>query len=51
MADDGPADPFSELQQAAASLHELFVSYVGAGFTEQQAIYLVGQILRPHPEP
>lgn len=40
-----PEDPITQLAQAAASLHELFTAYVAAGFTENQALYLVGQII------
>lgn len=40
-----PEDPITQLAVAAVSLHELFVAYVGAGFTENQALYLVGQIM------
>jgi hypothetical protein len=42
MADD---DPLTELGQAAVQLHELFCSYVAAGFTEQQALYLIGKLI------
>lgn len=38
-------NPFSVLLAAAAAAHEMFRSYVEAGFTEQQALYLVGQLL------
>lgn len=45
--DEGmPNDPISELAAAASQLHELFISYVNAGFNERQALYLVGQVLR-----
>ena len=40
-----PVDPLTELAQAAAQLHEAFCSYVDAGFTEQQALYLIGKIM------
>lgn len=40
-----PEDPITQLAVAAASAHEMFTSYVAAGFTEAQALYLVGQIL------
>ena len=40
-----PEDPITNLAQAAAQMHELFLAYVNAGFTEAQALYLIGQIL------
>ena len=40
-----PADPFTAIAMAAASMHEMYVSLLTAGFTEPQAIYLVGQAL------
>lgn len=36
----GPKDPFGELAQAAIQIHELFVSFISAGFTEEQALRL-----------
>lgn len=42
-----PEDPITSLAEAAVSLHELFQAYVDAGFTEQQALYLVGRIITP----
>lgn len=40
-----PVEPMTELLESAVSLHELYLSYVEAGFTEQQALYLIGQVL------
>ncbi len=40
-----PDDPITQLAAAAAHLHELYCAYVQAGFSEQQALYLVGQIV------
>lgn len=45
----GPGDPIRPLLDAAVSMHELFISFVEAGFTEQQALFLVAQSLRPTP--
>lgn len=45
MSDQGPQDPLTGLAQAAAAIHEMFTAYVDAGFTEQQALYLVGRIV------
>ena len=40
-----PEDPITQLAEGAASAHELFTAYVAAGFTENQALYLVGQLI------
>lgn len=44
--DGMPTDPVSQLAEAATQMHEMFVSYVNAGFTDQQALYLVGQMVQ-----
>lgn len=44
---EGPKNPISALLEAAISMHELYVSFVAAGFTEAQALTLVAQTLRP----
>lgn len=42
MSDDQmPASPLTALAEGAAQLHELYRSYVEAGFTETQAMQLV----------
>lgn len=38
---DGPADPITTMLEAALSVHELFLAYQEAGFTEHQAFDLV----------
>ncbi|MEU6725485.1 hypothetical protein ABZ917_17400 [Nonomuraea wenchangensis] len=40
-----PEDPITQLAAAAVSLHELYTSFIAAGFSESQALYLVGQAL------
>jgi hypothetical protein len=40
-----PDDPITQLAAAAVGMHELFISFVAAGFSESQALYLVGQAL------
>jgi hypothetical protein len=35
-----PEDPLEMMQIGAAQLHSMFVSFVAAGFTEQQALEL-----------
>lgn len=46
MADDHESE-FTQTPLGAASgvIHELFLSYVGAGFTEDQALRLIGYTL------
>lgn len=50
MASD-PADPISALAVAATTAHELYTTLVTSGFTEGQAMYLVGQMLAATQRP
>lgn len=43
-------DEMSPILEAAVGLHELFLTYVAAGFTEYQALVLVVEMVRPRPE-
>jgi len=44
--DDGaPPDPMQAMAEAAVGMHEIFLAYVEAGFSPQQAVYLVGVML------
>jgi hypothetical protein len=38
-------EPFSNLVEAAVGMHEIFVTYVQSGFTENQALKLIAYIL------
>jgi hypothetical protein len=40
-----PEDPITELAAGAAQLHEAYLAYCNAGFTEDQAFELVRAIL------
>lgn len=40
-----PSSPITELAAGAAQTHELFLAYVGAGFSEAQAMQLVCTML------
>jgi hypothetical protein len=42
---DEARDPFGTLATAAVALHELFVSLVKAGFTEEHALRLVTAVM------
>jgi hypothetical protein len=47
MSPDGtPNDPFSSLNEGAAQMHEIFLSYKVAGFTDEQSMRLVIVTLR-----
>jgi len=37
--------PALTLAETAIALHELFTSFVDAGFTEEQALYLVAEVM------
>ena len=41
-----PQEPMTALAEGAAQMHEMFTAYVAAGFTEAQALYLVGCALK-----
>jgi hypothetical protein len=41
----GPQEPLSELVEGAVAAHEMFLAYKEAGFTDNQALYLVASIV------
>ena len=43
--DHEPGDPFTAMATMAASLREMYESLITGGFTDAQALYLVGQAL------
>jgi hypothetical protein len=43
--ESGPADPVTVLAAGAAQAHELFTAWVDAGFTDRQALYLLGHVM------
>jgi hypothetical protein len=51
MNDDGLAgpawkrEPSADIRQAAATIHQIYTGLVDEGFTERQALIIVGQIL------
>lgn len=44
-----PTDDMPLLMQAAIATHEMFLHYLAAGFTEDQALKLIAHTIRPHP--
>lgn len=45
-----PVD-FQSVSEAAVGMNELYLSNIGAGFTEAQALWLVGVMLTGNPGP
>jgi hypothetical protein len=42
---NAPREPSADLRQLASMLHQTFIALVNEGFTEQQALIIIGQIL------
>lgn len=42
---------FESIGEAAIGLHEIYLSHIKAGFTEEQALWLVGATLTGSPGP
>jgi hypothetical protein len=45
MTGPSPQDPITVLAEGAAQAHEVFLAYIAAGFSEQQALYLTAQVI------
>lgn len=41
-----PTDPITDMATSSVIMHELYLSYLAAGFTECQALYLASVFLR-----
>jgi hypothetical protein len=44
-------EPSAALREAARAVREIFVALVNEGFTEQQALIIVGQVLILNTQP
>ena len=44
--EDQPQDPFGRYTQAAVNMHEMFASFVSAGFKRAEALQLVITIIQ-----
>lgn len=42
---NGPIEPAADMRQMATTLYQTFVALVAEGFTEKQALTIIGQIL------
>jgi hypothetical protein len=45
---NGPIEPAADLRQLASVLRQTYLAPVQEGFTEQQALAIIGQILAAH---
>lgn len=48
MSSNGPVEPAADLRELANMLHQTYVALTQEGFTEQQALTIIGQILSAH---
>jgi hypothetical protein len=51
MAANAPQEPTAEIREAASAVRQTFVALVNEGFTEHQALVIVGQILSGQARP
>ncbi len=40
-----PIEPSADLRQMASATHQIYIALTNEGFTEQQALIIVGQII------
>jgi hypothetical protein len=45
VSENGPIEPSADLRQMAATLHGMYVALMQEGFTEREALVIIGQIL------
>lgn len=48
---NSPQEPTAEIRQAASAVRQTFVALVNEGFTERQALVIVGELLRGQARP
>lgn len=42
---NGPVEPSADLRAAASQIRQLHIALVAEGFTDQQALVIVGQVI------
>ncbi len=42
---NGPVEPSADLRQAASLIRQTYIALVAQGFSEQQALIVVGQVI------
>lgn len=45
MPDNGPVEPSAAVREGAHGIREIFIALTMEGFTEKQALIIVGQML------
>lgn len=45
MPINGPREPSADMRQAAAALREMYIALLNEGFTEDQALAIIGHIM------
>ena len=46
MTGNAPREPSADLRQAASAMRQMFIALVNEGFSEVQALQIIGHILR-----
>ena len=46
MPTNGPREPAAVMREAASAMYEMFVALTNEGFTEEQALEIIGHVLR-----
>lgn len=46
MTNNAPQEPSADLRMAASAMRQMFISLVNEGFSEAQALQIIGHILR-----
>jgi len=49
--DDQPTNGPTPLMDAAIAIHEMFITYMAAGFSRKEALYLVAEQIKAAPPP
>lgn len=45
MSTNGPIEPAADMREAANGLRQMYIALVQEGFSDQQALVIIGQIL------
>lgn len=51
MSINGPIEPSAQLREAANAMRQMFVALIDEGFSEAEALQIIGHILRGQSSP